>query len=139
MQFPMTSARAVLAKRVLTTEEIKKESELQPGTGGTTATVKGFKDAVRDSPPYLLGFVFMMEGSPFLLLHILHSVSRFSHFVAGDNINNKYYDYAFLGDRTHDNGPYSVQLQQNNAWSWEEIEVCVDPEEMNSWYGAHAN
>ena len=78
-----------------------------------------------------------MEGSSFLLLHILHSVSRFSHFVAGDNINNKY--YAFLGDRTHENEPYPVQLQQSKAWSWEEIEVCVDPEEMNSWYGAHAN
>ena len=88
-----------------------------------------------DSPPYLLVFVFMMEGSPYL--HVVHSISRFSHFAAGDNINNKY--YALLGDRTGENDPYPVQLQPNNAWNWEEIEVCVDSMEMRSWYNAHDN
>jgi hypothetical protein len=34
------SARAVLAKRVLMAEEIRKEFELQPGTGATPTTVK---------------------------------------------------------------------------------------------------
>ena len=132
---PTTSARAVLAKRVLTAGEIQKEFELQPGTGATTTTVKAFKESVGDSPPYLLVFVFMMEGSPYL--HLVHSISRFSHFAAGDNINNKY--YAFLGDRTVENEPYPVMLQQNNAWNWEEVEVCVDPTAMRSWYNAHDN
>jgi hypothetical protein len=82
-----------------------------------------------------LVFVFMMEGSPYL--HVVHSISRFSHFAAGDNINNKY--YALLGDRAGENDPYPVQLQPNNAWNWEEIEVCVDSMEMRSWYNAHDN
>jgi hypothetical protein len=30
-------------------------------------------------------------------------------------------------------------LQPNNAWNWEEKEVCVDPQEASNWYGAHGN
>jgi hypothetical protein len=129
------SAREVLAKRSLTAEEIKREFEWQQGAGATPTTVKTFKEAVGDSPPFLVVFGFMMEGSPFL--NALHSVSRFSYFAAGDHINNKY--YAFLGDRTEDDEPYPIQLQPNNAWNWEEVEVCVDPQEASSWYSAHGN
>lgn len=77
----------------------------------------------------------MMEGSTFL--HILHSVSKFYHFAAGEAINNNI--YAFVGDRTDDQDPYLVQLQPDNAWTWKEVEVCTEAEAAKGWYDAHAN
>ena len=120
----MVSARAVLHNRTLTTAEINKEFEWQQGAGATASAVKKFKEDVSSSPPYLLVFAFMMEGSPFL--HILHSVAKF-----GDSINNKI--CGFVGDRTNDNKPYPVQLQPDNAWTWKDVEVYTEVDTTSSW------
>ena len=80
----------------------------------------------------------------FALLHLkcpyiqlAHSISKFVHVTATNDINNKV--IGFVGNRDEDLEPYAVVLQEQKTWEFVILNVVMDEAAMTAHYADDAN
>ena len=73
-----------------------------------------YKEFKEDAIHYagLVVFAFLHLKGPYIQL--AHSISKFVHATATNDINNKV--IGFIGDKDEDLKPYAVVLQDQKAW-----------------------
>ena len=83
----------------------------------------------------LVVFAFFRPKYPYIQL--AHSISKFVHVTATNDINNKV--IGFIGDRDEDLKSYAVVLQEQKTWEFVILNVVMDEAAMTAHYADNAN
>ena len=112
--------------------EMKWQARLIAAVGGIP-----YKEFKEDTIHYagLVVFAFLRPKCSYIQL--AHSISKFVHATAINDINNKV--IGFIGDRDGDLKPYAVFLQEQKAWELATLNVVTDGASMTTHYTDGAN
>ena len=96
-----------------------------------------YKEFKEDAICYTCLIVFALLHPKCPYIQLAHSISKFVHVTATNDINNKV--IGFVGNRDEDLEPYAVVLQEQKTWEFVILNVVMDEAAMTAHYADDAN